>query len=128
MDSRMTKTLITDAYVQRTGAINPRSGCCITRIEVINIAVRHIDHRKPAIVWRPQLLRQRTDGKFFGTLKMESLHHYRFATREQARLVIFEYIEVFTKNDVMRKSAIKHLLISQTSNNLRQNTDDLPAH
>jgi putative transposase len=32
---------------------------------------------------------------FFGTLKNESLHHYRFATREQARRVVFEYIEVF---------------------------------
>ena len=32
---------------------------------------------------------------FFGTLKTESLHHYRFATREQARQVVFEYIEVF---------------------------------
>ncbi len=32
---------------------------------------------------------------FFGTLKTESLHHYRFATREQARQMIFEYIEVF---------------------------------
>jgi putative transposase len=32
---------------------------------------------------------------FFGTLKNESLHHYHFATREQARRVVFEYIEVF---------------------------------
>ena len=32
---------------------------------------------------------------FFGTLKAESLHHYRFATREQAKQVVFEYIEVF---------------------------------
>jgi putative transposase len=32
---------------------------------------------------------------FFGTLKNESLHHHRFATREQARRVVFEYIEVF---------------------------------
>lgn len=32
---------------------------------------------------------------FFGTLKTESLHHYRFATREQAQQVVFEYIEVF---------------------------------
>ena len=31
----------------------------------------------------------------FGTLKNESLHHYRFKTREQARRVVFEYIEVF---------------------------------
>jgi putative transposase len=32
---------------------------------------------------------------FFGTLKTESLHHYRFTTREQDRQVVFEYIEVF---------------------------------
>lgn len=32
---------------------------------------------------------------FFGTSKTESLHHYHFATCEQARQVIFEYIEVF---------------------------------
>ena len=32
---------------------------------------------------------------FFGTLKNESLNHNRFATREQARQVVFEYIEVF---------------------------------
>ena len=32
---------------------------------------------------------------FFGTLKTESLHHYRFTNREQARQVVFEYIEVF---------------------------------
>ena len=32
---------------------------------------------------------------FFGTLKTEGLHHYRFATREEARRVVFEYIEVF---------------------------------
>lgn len=31
---------------------------------------------------------------FFGTLKTECLHHYRFATREEARRVVFEYIEV----------------------------------
>ena len=32
---------------------------------------------------------------FFGTLKTERLHHYRFKSREQARQVVFEYIEVF---------------------------------
>ena len=32
---------------------------------------------------------------FFGTLKTESLHHYCFNSREQAKQVIFEYIEVF---------------------------------
>ncbi len=32
---------------------------------------------------------------FFGRLKTESLHHNRFTTREEARRVVFEYIEVF---------------------------------
>lgn len=32
---------------------------------------------------------------FWGTLKTELVHHERYATREQARASIFEYIEVF---------------------------------
>jgi transposase InsO family protein len=34
-------------------------------------------------------------GSFFGTLKTERLYHFCFTTREQARQVVFEYIEVF---------------------------------
>lgn len=32
---------------------------------------------------------------FFGTLKTESLHRYKFKTRNDARREIFEYIEIF---------------------------------
>ncbi|WP_264857431.1 IS3 family transposase, partial [Burkholderia cenocepacia] len=32
---------------------------------------------------------------FWGTLKNELVYHQRFATREQARLAISEYIEIF---------------------------------
>ena len=32
---------------------------------------------------------------FFGTLKMDLTHHVHYATREQAKQEIFEYIEVF---------------------------------
>jgi hypothetical protein len=32
---------------------------------------------------------------FFGTLKTKIMHHFRFTTREQARQVVFEYIEVY---------------------------------
>ena len=32
---------------------------------------------------------------FFVTLKDECLHHYKFKTRDEARKVTFEYIEVF---------------------------------
>lgn len=66
---------------------------------------------------------------FFGTLKTESLHHYRFATRERARQAVFEYIEVFY-NRIRRHTKIVNQapLISLTSNNLRHNSDDLPVH
>ncbi len=42
---------------------------------------------------------------FFGTHKTERLHHYCFATREQAEQVVFEYIEVF-HNRIQRHSKI----------------------
>jgi len=32
---------------------------------------------------------------FFGSIKTELIHHYKFKTREEAKRVIFEYIEVF---------------------------------
>ena len=32
---------------------------------------------------------------FFGSIKTELIHHHKFKTREEARNVIFEYIEVF---------------------------------
>ena len=45
---------------------------------------------------------------FFGTLKTECLHHYRFATREHARQTVFEYIEVFY-NRIRRHAKIGNL-------------------
>jgi putative transposase len=32
---------------------------------------------------------------FFGTLKTELIHHHNYATRNEARLALFEYLEVF---------------------------------
>ncbi len=32
---------------------------------------------------------------FFKTMKTEMVYHHQFATRQQARLAIFEYIEIF---------------------------------
>ena len=32
---------------------------------------------------------------FWGKLKTELVHRHHFATRQQARLAIFEYVEVF---------------------------------
>lgn len=45
---------------------------------------------------------------FFGTLKTELVHHEHYATREQARSSIFEYVEVFY-NRRRRHSAIGYV-------------------
>ena len=42
---------------------------------------------------------------FFGTLKTELIHHENYQTRAQAKLSIFEYVEVFY-NRQRRHSAI----------------------
>ena len=44
---------------------------------------------------------------FFGTLKTECLHHFKFKTRDQAKQVVFEYIEVFY-NRIRRHAAIQN--------------------
>jgi putative transposase len=52
---------------------------------------------------------------FFGTIKTESLHHYRFKTRETAKRVIFEYIEVFY-NRIRRNSKIGNQIPAEFAN------------
>ncbi len=44
---------------------------------------------------------------FFGTLKNECLHHYKFKTRAEARKITFEYIEVFY-NRIRRHTKLKN--------------------
>ena len=41
---------------------------------------------------------------FFHTLKIELIHHCDFATREEARTAIFEYIEVFYNRQRLHSS------------------------
>ena len=53
----------------------------------------------------------------FGALKTESLHRYRFATREQARQVVFEYIEVFD-NCIWRHAKIGNQIPADFANQL----------
>ena len=45
-----------------------------------------------------------TDGSF----KVELVHHQKYATREQAKASIFEYIEVFY-NRVRRHSTLEYM-------------------
>ena len=51
--------------------------------------------------------RARAMESFFGTLKTECLHHFKFQTRDQARQVVFEYIEVFY-NRIRRHATIQN--------------------
>lgn len=44
---------------------------------------------------------------FFGTLKTELIHHHTYATRNEARLALFEYLEVFY-NRKRRHSALDY--------------------
>ena len=49
---------------------------------------------------------------FFGTLKTECLHHYKFKTREEAKRVTFEHIEVFY-NRIRRHAKINNQIPAQ---------------
>lgn len=54
---------------------------------------------------------------FFGTLKTESLHHYKFKTKAEAKQVTFEYIEVFY-NRIRRHAKIKNQIPSEFAQSL----------
>ena len=45
---------------------------------------------------------------FFGTLKKELVHHVRYATRQEARVSLFEYIETFY-NRIRRHSSLGYV-------------------
>ena len=52
----------------------------------------------------------------WGSLKTELVHHYRFATREQAKREITEYIEIFY-NRVRKQARLGYLLPAAFSQN-----------
>ncbi|AKD02124.1 integrase [Pontibacter korlensis] len=56
---------------------------------------------------------------FFKTMKTEMVYHHRFATRQEARLAVFEYIEGFY-NRKRRHSALGYLTPSQVEEELYQ--------
>ena len=101
MDSRMTKTLVADALRAAYWRKKPKPGLmhhsdrgsqyCSAAYRALQASYgMKISMSRFGNCWDNAPMES-----FFGTLKTESLHHYRFATREQARQVVFEYIEVF---------------------------------
>ena len=64
---------------------------------------------------------------FFGALKTESLHHYRFATREEARRAVFDYIEVFY-NQIRRHAKINNQSLADCAKKFNESESQLAAY
>ena len=101
MDSRMTQTLAADALRAAYWRNKPRPGLlhhsdrgsqyCSSGYRALQASYgMQTSMSRKGNCWDNAPMES-----FFGTLKTESLHHYRFTTRDQARQVVFEYIEVF---------------------------------
>jgi len=101
MDSRMTKTLVVDALRAAYWRKKPKPGLmhhsdrgsqyCSSAYRALQASYG----MKTSMSRKGNCCDNAPMESFFGTLKTDSLHHYRFATRGQARQVVFEYIEVF---------------------------------
>ena len=63
---------------------------------------------------------------FFGALKTECLHHYKFKTRDQAKQVVFEYIEVFY-NRIRRHATIQNQVPADYANQSYKNELQIAA-
>ena len=101
MDKQMTKQLVVDALRAAYWRKKPNAGWmhhsdrgsqyCSAAYRALQVSYgMQTSMSRKANCWDNAPMES-----FFGTLKTESLHHYRFATREEARRVVFEYIEVF---------------------------------
>ena len=101
MDSRMTQTLVADALRSAYWSKKPQPGLLHhpdRGSQYCSAAYRSLQacHGMETSMSRKGNCRDNAPMEsFFGTIKTESLHHYRFETREQAKQVVFEYIEVF---------------------------------
>ena len=113
MDGRMTKTLVADALRAAYWRKKPKPGlmhhsdrgsqyCSSTYCALQGSYGMTTSMSRKGNCWDNAPMES-----FFGTLKMESLHHYRFATLEQAKQVVFEYIEVLY-NRIRRHALLDH--------------------
>ena len=113
MDSRMTQTLVMSALTAAYWKKKPQSGLlhhsdrgsqyCSAAYRALQASYgMQTSMSRKGNCWDNAPMES-----FFGTLKTESLHHYRFKTRANARRVIFEYIEVFY-NRIRRHAKINN--------------------
>ncbi len=113
MDSRMTKSLVVDALRSAYGRKKPGPGLlhhsdrgsqyCSAAYRALQASYgMQTSMSRKGNCWDNAPMES-----FFGTLKTESLHHYRFFNRTEARQVVFEYIEVFY-NRIRRHAKINN--------------------
>ena len=113
MDSRMTQTLVMDALTAAYWKKKPTPGLLHHSdrgSQYCSVAYRALQASYgmlTSISRKGNCWDNAPMESFFGTLKTESLHHYCFRAREQARRIIFEYIEVFY-NRIRRHAKINN--------------------
>ena len=121
MDSRMTKTRVLDALRAAYWRKKPKPGLLHHSdrgSQYWSSAYRTLQvsyGMKTSMSRKGNCWDNAPMESFFGTLKTESLHHYHFATREQARQVTFEYIEVFY-NRIRRHAKISNQVPADFAN------------
>lgn len=101
MDSTMTKQLCIDALKQAIGRQRPSKGLIHHSDRGVQYASKEYQKVLKSNGFKASMSRKGNcyDNacmeSFFGTLKTELIYFTRFKTRAEARLAIFEYIEVF---------------------------------
>jgi putative transposase len=113
MDVRMTKKLVCDALRSAYWRKKPGAGLlhhsdrgsqyCSKAYRALQISFK----MKTSMSRKGDCWDNAPMESFFGTLKNECLHHYKFKTRAEARKVTFEYIEVFY-NRIRRHAKLKN--------------------
>ena len=128
MDERMTKTLICDAL--RAAYWRKKPGDDLMHHSDRGSQYCSKTYRALQTSYKMQTSMSRKGDcwdnapmeSFFGTLKTECLHHYKFKTRDEAKRVTFEYIEVFY-NRVRRHAKLKNQIPAKFAKTYMQNTE-----
>ena len=111
MSDRLTSEFVVKALYQAIGRRHPGSGCIFHSDRGIQYASGDFRDELKAYGFTQSMSRKgncydnAVSESFFHTLKTEHVYDYRYETRAEARLSIFEYIEMFY-NRQRRHSAL----------------------
>ena len=101
MDSRMKTALVNNALLMAIWQRKPKAGLVWHTDRGSQYAsdnhrnILKLHHIKQSMSRKGDCWDNAVAESFFSRMKTELIHHYKFKTREEARHVIFEYIEVF---------------------------------